>query len=407
MIAYHYPPVQGSSGVHRTLQFSRYLFEHGWRPLVLTVHPRAYEETGSDLLKAIDARTVVKRAFALDTARHLAIGGRYPRFLAVPDRWRTWWIGGVVSGLRLVRRHRPSVLWSTFPIATAHSIGLTLQRRTGLPWVADFRDSMTEPHYPRDAVVRQARLRIEEQTVRACARAVFTTAGAARMYAERYPDIPPERWAVLPNGYDEETFRDAEERLGRGPGTRGPLVLVHSGVLYPAERDPSAFFRAIASLKADGAFPAQGVRVVLRASGHDGEYRATIAGLGIEDVVHLEPSLPYRGALEEMLRADGLLLFQSAGCNHQIPAKLYEYLRAKRPVFAMTDARGDTAGELRKAGLTAIVPLDDADAIRDGLARFLADLREGRAAVAAEDFVQSVSRRALTAELARLLDAVT
>jgi hypothetical protein len=43
-----------------------------------------------------------------------------------------------------VRRHRPAVIWTTFPIPTAHRIGYWLQRLMGLPWVADFRDSMTE-----------------------------------------------------------------------------------------------------------------------------------------------------------------------------------------------------------------------------------------------------------------------
>ena len=41
MVAFHYPPFVGSSGVHRTLKFSRYLLDQGWAPVVLTSHPRA------------------------------------------------------------------------------------------------------------------------------------------------------------------------------------------------------------------------------------------------------------------------------------------------------------------------------------------------------------------------------
>ncbi|WP_276678948.1 hypothetical protein [Nitrosomonas europaea] len=40
------------------------------------------------------------------------------------------------------------MIWSTYPIATAHLIGLTLQRLTGIPWMADFRDPMVQPDYP-------------------------------------------------------------------------------------------------------------------------------------------------------------------------------------------------------------------------------------------------------------------
>ena len=38
LMAFHYPPCAGSSGVLRTLKYSRYLPNHGWRPIVLTAH---------------------------------------------------------------------------------------------------------------------------------------------------------------------------------------------------------------------------------------------------------------------------------------------------------------------------------------------------------------------------------
>ena len=77
MIAYHFPPLAGSSGIQRTLRFVRHLPAFGWQPLVLSAHPRAYERTSNDLTEDIPAGTVVRRAFALDTARHLSLGGRY------------------------------------------------------------------------------------------------------------------------------------------------------------------------------------------------------------------------------------------------------------------------------------------------------------------------------------------
>src|SRR5262245_26076941 len=82
MIAYHYPPLRGSSGIQRTLAFSRDLREHGWEPIVLTAHPRAYEKVGDDQLRDIPEGIAVHRPFALDTARHLALGGRYLKALA-------------------------------------------------------------------------------------------------------------------------------------------------------------------------------------------------------------------------------------------------------------------------------------------------------------------------------------
>src|ERR1700752_1992126 len=93
MIAFHYPPMRGSSGIQRTLRFSRYLPEYGWQPLILTAHPRAYPAIGDESLREIPPDVLVRRAFALDTARHLAFRGSYLRWMALPDRWVSWWLG--------------------------------------------------------------------------------------------------------------------------------------------------------------------------------------------------------------------------------------------------------------------------------------------------------------------------
>src|SRR5262245_46481624 len=187
MIAFHYPPCEGGSGVHRALKFSQYLPDYGWQPIVLSANPRAYTQLSDKRLGDIPATVPVTRAFALDSARHLSIKGRYLKWTALPERWSSWWLGAVPAGLSLIRKHRPKILWSTYPIATAHLIGLTLHRLTGIPWIADFRDSMTEENYPTDPVVRSMFRKIESMSIQYSECAVFTTQGTLRLYAERYP----------------------------------------------------------------------------------------------------------------------------------------------------------------------------------------------------------------------------
>ncbi len=406
LIAYHFPPIRRSSGIQRTLSFATHLRDHGWQPIVLTVHPRAYVTTSPDQLGDIPDDVIVERAFALDTARHLAVAGRYPRLLARPDRYAAWAPGGIWAGLRLIRRHRPACLWSTYPVATAHLIGSALQRLSGLPWVADFRDSMTEPNYPADPTAWRDFRRIERRTVQRAAGVVFTTPGARRMYAERYPEVPDDRWHVIPNGYDEDLFASVERTLeAREPAGR-PLRLVHTGILYPSERDPRAFFEAVSRLKRRGTIDAGRLRIVLRATGHDAVYRPMLERLDIGDIVELAPGIAYREALAEQMTAHGLLIFQAASCNHQIPAKLYEYLRARRPVLALTDPAGDTAASLRDAGLDTTVPLDDGEAIERTLEAFLHAIETGTAALPAPEVVTGHSRAAGAARLARILETI-
>ena len=405
LIAYHFPPMSGSSGILRALKYAQYLPALGWTPLVLTSAPRAYERTSDDQMSGIPETLVVRRAFALDAARHLSMAGHYPGWFAVPDRWSSWVLGALPAGLSMIRKYRPRALWSTFPIATAHVIGLALTRLTGVPWIADFRDPMAQEGYPSDPRRWRAYKWIETQAARHASRLLFTTPGALRVYRERYPETPSDRFLVNENGYDEESFATAATQPA--PAMRGrKIALLHSGIVYPSERDPNALFAAIAALLAQGSLARDDFELVLRATGHDEHLARLIEHHGIVDVVRLAPPLPYRAALAEMLTADGLVIMQASNCNDQIPAKLYEYLRARRPILGLTDLTGDTAAALRTAGISAIAPLDSAAAIAEQLMRFVDRIRGNCATIATEASIAASSRRARAAELAHVLDSL-
>ncbi|MEH3086129.1 MAG: glycosyltransferase [Xylophilus ampelinus] len=425
MVAFHFPPLAAGSGIQRTLRFAQQLPAHGWEPAVLTVHPRVHRPSdrapaavsaaadadpsarAAATLDGLPDGMPVHRSFALDAARDLAVRGRYLGWTARPDRWASWRAFAVRDGLRLIERWKPDLLWSTYPIATAHAIGAELQRRSGLPWVADFRDPMAQDGYPADPATWRSFQRIEETAMRRARAAVFTTPGAARDYRARYPDAGA-RLAVIENGYDEASFAAASREAGRdaGPLAPGRLTLLHSGIVYPSERDPSALFAALQALRAAGRLPPGRMRIRFRAPVHDALLHGLARRHGVEDLVEVCPPLGYRAALAEMLRADGLLLLQAANCNAQVPAKFYEYLRAGRPVLALTDPAGDTAGALRAAGLGAgIAPLDAAGAITELLPRFLDALDRGDAPRPRPEAVAQASREARTRALAALLDA--
>jgi len=405
MVAYHYPPLAGSSGIQRTLRFSQHLPALGWQPLILSADPRAYEKTSDDLLRDIPEGMIVRRAFALDTSRHLTLFGRYLGWMARPDRWISWRFDGVRQGMKLIREFKPDLIWSTYPIATAHVIAARLHRRTGIPWVADFRDPMAQEGYPSDPLIWNAFRDIEIEASEQARYCVFTTPGAAQDYRQRYPTAA-ERTVVVENGYDEESFLGA---LSGSPATgdrKGPLVLLHSGIVYPSERDPTQLFAALAQLQNDGRLTPAQLRLRFRAAVHDAELLALARSFGVEAFVDIQPAVPYRQALSEMLGVHGLLVLQASNCNQQVPAKVYEYLRAGRPILGLTDPVGDTAGVLRQAGVSDMAPLDDAPAIAAALLGFLDRLDKGNPCLPDPQAVAAASRGVRSTELARLFDAV-
>jgi hypothetical protein len=99
-------------------------------------------------------------------------------------------------------------------------------------------------------------------------------------------------------------------------------------------------------------------------------------------------------------------LFQGEKYDRQIPAKVYEYLRIGRPIFALVGEQGDTAALLRKTGGAAQVALHDTDAIEVRLSGFIAALRGGGAPRVSPEVAATYSRRAGAASLAGLLNDV-
>lgn len=373
MVAFHFPPQAGSSGIQRTLNFVKHLPASGWQPTVLSAHPRAYEECSSDLLSQIPVATKIMRPFALDAARHLSFKKKYLDVTALPDRWSSWWLGGALAGWREIRSARPELIWSTYPIASAHLIGATLHRLTGLPWVADFRDPMLSPSYPSGRLQRRLWEGIEAYAIRNAQFCVFTTERVQRAFQTRYP-VHAAKCVVIENGYDEQVFAGAQAtRVGVSPDQ---FLLLHSGVIYPQERSPAALFEAVKRIVEQGLLPRAALKVRFRAARHESEVLALARLHGIDDIVECAPPIPYADAISEMLGSDVLLVFQGSSFNPQIPAKIYEYLRTGRAILGLIDFEGDTARKLATFKGVELADIESADQVAERLlklhARFVA-----------------------------------
>lgn len=401
MIAFHYPPAAGSSGVQRALRFSSHLSAFDWQPIVLTANARAYEQRSNDLIAEVPEGATIIRAQAWDTKRHFSIRGRYPTFLALPDRWASWYFWGVGAGMTAIRRHRPDAIWSTYPIATAHRIGAELSMRSGLPFIADFRDPMAQDGYPSDPRVWRSFARVERKSIATAAISTFTTPGAVELYKRRYP-ASASRIHLLENGYDDAVF-------GKLPSNNvalneKQLTLLHSGIVYPSERDPNSLFAAMRSMRLND--PAHFSRLVVRfrAPVHVRFLQELANQYGIEEAVQILPPISYADAILEMIRADGQLILQAGSCNAQIPAKFYEYLRAGPPILVITDPNGDTADAARRAGLEAIATFNEPKSIYSLLDAFLSGRTDSMQPQ--PDAVRQASRRTRTKDFVRLLDSV-
>lgn len=407
MVAFHYPPLAGSAGALRARAFVSYLPRSGWQPHVLAPCASVYGETDGGASTPPEA--IVHRSWALDARRHLGWKGRYPELAAVPDRWAFWAPSAIATGLAVIRKYPIEAIWSTYPIATSHLIGATLAKMSGLPWIAEFRDPVVPEAHPR--MQRWAQRTIERRAINQAAYSVFVTRGALEDCRLRFGG-PDDRFALIPNGFDDALEPAGGAITKAGNNRAGPIQLLHSGHLYHHGRNPAGLFKAVALLKERGEADAEQLQIIFRNSQEERTYQKQIDRLNISDVVALEPRVSHRDALVEQRMVDGLLLLQGQQFNRQVPAKLFEYLRARQPVLALIDKDGDTASLLGELGGARCTESDDPVHIAHQLLAFMEELRLYRQDgidrwKINETVLASYSRVRQTETLAALLEKTT
>ena len=273
VVAYAFPPL-GGVGVQRTLKYVKYLPQSGWQPIVLTAAKPAYPVRDAKLLDELPADLRVERTGSFEPARlPAAVASRFGRgpsassidatlgrtgtgrsarllmkgmiawnriwgLLLFPDA-AVGWVGPATRrGLAVHKRTPVDAIYSSSGPVSCHLIAGRIAARTGLPWIADFRDpwignSFATP--PRGWHAIQQR-RLERRIVEGADKLIFPTPGVAEAYEERYP------WAagkmcVIPNGYDRADLSTAERVTGDADRkadrtSERPFRLVYTGSLY-------------------------------------------------------------------------------------------------------------------------------------------------------------------------------
>lgn len=403
LVAFHFPPQFESSGMQRTLRLAQYLPEFGWKPVVLTVTGDVYESSAPESLTNIPAHVQVERVACFDAKVRFSVAGRYPTLLDIPDRWFSW-IGATLRQMpEIMAQHKPDLVWSTFPIASAHAIGAKIQHRYGIPWVADFRDPMLQHDFPAGWLRRHVVARIERSTARRARFITTTTPSSSASLRNKYA-LREEQVLTIENGFDDSIgiLDNYSKATQLNPGK---TTLLHSGVVYPDLRDPRPLLDTLASLRSTHSALSRTIMMRFRAAGHEEFLIKQISERHLDDLVQVMPPIPYREALDEMSRAEGLLLMQGAPANRQIPAKLYEYLQARRPILGLTSPDGDAATTLRGLGYKDIAALEKADEIIQILPGFIGKLQAGQGYVAEPERILSKTRRGGAKAFAALFDA--
>jgi glycosyltransferase involved in cell wall biosynthesis len=429
VVTYYFPPA-GGPAVQRVLKTVKYLRGYGYEPTVLTVADGAYPQRDPSLAADVPAGVAVHRTGSFDpfgvyarvTGKPKAeavpvgsIGGERPverlaRWLRanvfLPDARVGWAPFAVREALRLHRARPFDAVLTSGPPHSAHLIGRALKRRTGVPWVADFRDPWTGINYYEELPMTEAARRLDRRLERSVLREADRVVTVSPSWAEGLAALAGRNDGVLVvhNGYDEEDF----EGVPRGPEAvaRDRFVLAYVGSMY-ATRNPTTLWAVLTGLRAAGEVERLRVRLV---GGVGEDVRTALTAAGLDRVTEVAAYVPHDEAVRAMTAAALLLLVVDPCATERgiLTGKLYEYLASGRPVLALGPPEGDAARLLAETAGGRLFARDDVEGIAAFVREHYAAWAEGEPRPGADPAaVASYARRAEAGQIAAVLDAVT
>ena len=426
IITYYWPPM-GGSGVQRWLKFAKYLPSFGWEPIVYTPENPSFQLHDESLLGDVSSEQIVWK-HPIWEPHHLFYRAKGKKNLAqvnqgdildkknqslfeklglwvrgnllIPDPRRFWISPSVKYLMRRLANERIDAIVTTGPPHSLHHIGRLLHQRTGIPWLADFRDPWTRWVFLRSFRVSAGAMRVhrrQEKQILQSAQAVTTVSQALR---EDFEELGGRPVHELTNGYDEADFATT-----KAPPPQQFLISYIGTLDYL--RDPRTFLRALRALCSERADFAEHVhiRFVGYLSGvilKDIENDAVLA-----DKLTIAHYVPHEVVLRLLQNAYVHLLLLSSGPETRgiLTGKFFEYLASGKRILALGRKGSEIDQILQTTRAGVLHDPQDTNGIKATLLRYFEDYKTNASLNTIG--VEQYSRRNLTEALSKILDSMT
>ncbi|GAB3645842.1 glycosyltransferase family 4 protein [Echinicola sediminis] len=421
IITYYWPPSAGS-GVQRWLKFAKYLPENGWEPVIFTPENPDFELQDKSMLQEISKNLeVIKfpiwepyglfRSFKKHSKSSSADPfkilekkkkGWFDKLiiwlranLLVPDP-RVFWVKPAVDYLMdFTARNQIDAVITTGPPHSIHLIGRNLKRKTGLPWIADFRDPWTGWGFldalPMTPFIKKRHKNMEVSVLSEADRVISVTPSFVANFSKK----GKRKVDLITNGYDAEDLGVLLNDKSKNDDT---FEVVHTGVINVFQ-SPLPFIEAFKEL-----FVESGVKAKLTFVGQvSEEVREFIQqDSWLKEHTELIGYVSHRKVFDYYQRASALLLILPKGSYSKgnIPGKLFEYLSTGKKIIGIGDPQGDAAAIIGQTSAGKVLAENDTKGMKD----FLALVSNSPKSSTLPIEVQQFERKSLTKKLAKILD---
>jgi hypothetical protein len=388
IISYYWPP-SGGVGVNRCLKFAKYLRDFDWEPIVYAPSNASYPYFDETNFRHVPKDMIVLRKPILEPFEIFKkISGRKKSDTANPvyvrdkkrsliDEFAIWirgnffipdaralWIKPSVNYLKKWLKENPvDAILTDGPPHTNTVIGCRLSQATGIPWLADFQDPWTQvDYYPMMKIGKRAN-RIHHKLEQECFQTAKKITIASPTWAKDMEQIGAKNVDPIFWGYDDDDFPQIF------PQQDDYFSIVHAGQLG-FDRRPDTLIKLLGELKREN--KAFGDSLRLKFAGTvDYAIVEMIKDQNLEENYLAYGNVPRPQAIDLTLKAQILLLPLNIADNAKgrIPGKLFENLRANKPILVLGPLDSDVAKIVRKANAGMTFKYDD----KLGLKQFLID----------------------------------
>jgi hypothetical protein len=365
-----------------------YFEQWGWQAHVLAVHPDFVQGVQDPLLcKTIPSQIPVTytKAVPLQYTRRIgmeSLGLRCLPFL-------------LQAGDRLLRQQSFDLVYFSTAIFPVMSLGSRWLKRFGVPYVLDFQDLWLKDYYSQTKILPpgghfkygfaqlQAKF-LEPQAVCKATHVISVSPAYVQTFRDRYPQVSPEQYTVLPFGAPETDFKLLsslglqQQIFDPQDGSRHWVYVGRGG--QDMALALQSLFLAIQSDRRDYPERWQAVRLHFVGTSYAPGDRAVktvepiAQALGVADLVTEYPHrLPYFEALQILTESDAILLIGSSDPRYTA-SKLYSCVLARKPILAIFHTQSSVVNILHRCQAGQVVTFTDTTQPTDLQARIATQL---------------------------------
>jgi len=333
IVSYAFPPADWLAA-QRIGKLAKYLPDFGWEPIVLTTNKRYALQT---LPVEINESNIVRApSFSLGRYIHqLPILRMLPHPLG-------WYPYAITAGYRIINTHEIDAIFSSSFPSSPHFVASWLQRRSGIPWIAEFRDLWAlNPHARTTPFFRFLEQKMEKRVMKNSSWLISVSPG----WTGQLDEMHHKGVSVIPNGFDEEDYSANVPLMSK-------FNITYTGNTHPGRLDPSPLFEAVSQLRCEGKVSPANFEIRFFGINLADFIPSLIKKYHLEELAKFYGFVPYRQSIKRQKESTVLLILVRNRRSEKdtCTGKIYGYLGAQRPILATSYPGGAIDSLLGESG---------------------------------------------------------